>query len=622
MLRYLKAVNLADHLLDLVQTRVAELVDLVALLTDEMVVLPVTECPLVARLILAKLVPDDELAGYQEFECIVDRRPRQAFARLLETHEECVGVDVIRRGVDGVEDGEALGRLPLAALFQKRAKPLAGFVYAFGREVRRVRMRLRFESGALGWPRGVGRGRRVHSLRNERQPMGFLRGDASGVDFENSSTTASCAGGGSLNFPRRNVCCMRLLLALALLTLSACSGARPVEQADAAPETTVVLVSIDGFRYDYLNRADVQAPTLRMLASAGVRAERLIPVFPTKTFPNHYSLVTGLYPEQHGVVGNSMRDPAMLDEEGRPMEFSMSNSDANADARWWGGEPIWTTAERQGVRAGTVFWPGSEVDRPNRPTHWMPYDDDLSYSARIDTALAWLDRPQAERPRLIALYFSAVDSEGHDHGPGAPEVAEAISEVDDALARLVAGLDTRGGAGLADLIIVSDHGMVAVDRSRVVVLNDALDLETVDVDWGEPVGIWPNSADDTDAIVAQIDALDHVRAYRKENTPARLRYRDNGRIPPIVLIADDGWTVTSQSYLDGRDDRPSGGSHGFDNAYASMSGLFIAHGPHFGRGMTIDSLSAVDVYGILARALGVDPAPSEADASAVRRVMR
>ncbi len=415
---------------------------------------------------------------------------------------------------------------------------------------------------------------------------------------------------------------MRLLLALTFLTLSACSGGHSVERLAPMSEATVVLVSIDGFRYDYLDRSDVQAPTLRMLADGGVRAERLIPVFPTKTFPNHYSLVTGLYPEQHGVVGNSMRDPNMLDEEGKPMEFSMSNRAANADARWWGGEPIWTTAERQGVRAGTVFWPGSEVDRPNRPTHWMPYDDDLSYPARIDTALAWLDRPASERPRLITLYFSAVDSQGHRHGPDSREVAEAISEVDDALARLVVGLDARGGAERASLIIVSDHGMVAVDRSRVVVLDEAVDLESVDVDWGEPVGIWPNNEEDTEAIAARIDALDHVRAYRREDTPARLRYRDNGRIPPIVLIADDGWTVTSQSYLDSRDDRPSGGSHGFDNAYASMAGLFIAHGPHFGRGVTVDSLSAVDVYGIVARALGVDPSPNEGDTSAVRRVMR
>ncbi len=412
---------------------------------------------------------------------------------------------------------------------------------------------------------------------------------------------------------------LRFLGLLLLLSIGGCFSSRPV---DERAEPTVVLISIDGFRHDYLDRADVQAPTLRRLAAEGVRAERLIPVFPTKTFPNHYSLVTGLYPEQHGVVGNSMRDPAMLDGEGKPMEFSMSNAEANADARWWGGEPIWTTAERQGVRAGTVFWPGSEVDRPNRPTHWMPYDDDLAYSARVDTALAWLDRPASERPRLITLYFSAVDSQGHRHGPDSPEVAEAIGEVDATLARLIAGLEARGMGGRTDLVIVSDHGMAAVDRSRVVVLDEAIDVEAADVEWGEPVGIWPAEGDDVGDMIARIDALDHVRAYRKENTPARLRYRDNGRIPPIVLIADDGWTVTSQSYLDRRDDRPSGGSHGYDNAYDSMGGLFVAHGPHFKSGATVAPLSAVDVYGVVAHVLGVDPAPSEGDADAVRAVTR
>ncbi len=433
---------------------------------------------------------------------------------------------------------------------------------------------------------------------------------------------------------------MRILLALTLLTVSACAPSRPdatappaapaqtpADLAGVAPpaplQPTVVLISIDGFRSDYLDRLDVEAPTLRMLGARGVRADRLVPVFPTKTFPNHYSLATGLYPEQHGVVGNSMRDPEMLDDEGKPMEFSMSDRAANTDARWWGGEPIWTTAERQGVRAGTVFWPGSEVDRPHRPTYWLPYDDDLSYSARVDTALAWMTRPGAERARLVTLYFSAVDSEGHRHGPDSPQVAAAIARVDSALARLLDGLRVRGLSDRVDFVVVSDHGMVEVSRERVVVLDQAIDVDAQEeIEWGEPVGIWPQAGADVDALVARLDALEHVRAYRKEDTPERLRYRAHRRIPPIVLIADDGWTVTLQDYLDRRGDRPSGGSHGFDNAYESMGGIFLAAGPHFVSRSSPISLRVVDVYGIVARVLGIEPAPNEGDSDRVLQVVR
>lgn len=398
-------------------------------------------------------------------------------------------------------------------------------------------------------------------------------------------------------------------------TVEAASGAE--DRATEAEDRALVLVSIDGFRTDYLDREDLDLSALRAVAE-GVRAERLIPVFPTKTFPNHYSLVTGLHPEAHGIVGNTMRDPTMLDANGEPARFSLSNREAIIDGRWWGGEPIWVTAENQGLTAGTVFWPGSEAEIAGvRPTRWIPYDGDMPYADRVDLALSWLRAGDD----LVTLYFEAVDSAGHRYGPDAPETDAAIERVDDALDRLLAGLQEHGLAETTDVVVVSDHGMVELSRDRVVVLDDAVDLETVDVDWGEPVGIWPEPGVDVDALVERVSALDHVTAYRKEDVPERLHYSDNVRIPPVVLLADDGWTVSSRDYLDRYDDRPSGGGHGWDNAFESMHGIFLATGPSFRDGLATGPIRTVDVYGVVAAALGLDPAPNAGDPSVADRVL-
>lgn len=413
------------------------------------------------------------------------------------------------------------------------------------------------------------------------------------------------------------VAVLLLLAAVAGPALPGCASAEPAADAAEAGEAALVLVSIDGYRWDYLDRADVEQPTLRFLAE-GVRAERLLPVYPTKTFPNHYSLVTGLHPSQHGIVANTMRDPERL-VDGEPARFSLSNREAIIDGRWWGGEPIWVTAETQGLTAATAFWPGSEAEIAGvRPTHWLPYDGDLAYADRVDQALAWLD----EGSDLVTLYFEAVDTAGHRFGPEADETNAAIEQVDAALARLVDGLRQRGRLGATDLVVVSDHGMAAVSPDRVVLLDDAIDLDAVDVDWGEPVGIWPEDGQDPAALAAAISALPHLSAHAKADVPERLHYSDNARIPPVVVIADEGWTASSGAYVERYPDRPSGGTHGYDNRAASMHGVFLARGPRFRSGLATGPLRTVDVYGVVAEALGLDAAPNEGDPEAAARVLR
>src|SRR5713101_5394570 len=223
---------------------------------------------------------------------------------------------------------------------------------------------------------------------------------------------------------------------LAIVVALAFAAVWPPTPHAADPDPILILVSFDGWRWDYIDRQP--APNLRALAARGVRATALIPSFPVLTFPNHYTLVTGLYPEHHGIVGNVMRDPLM------PDKFTMRAETAK-DARWWGGEPLWVTAIRQGRRADAMFWPGSEAAIGGvRPTEWRSFDDKVLNADRVKQVLDWLALPPDQQPSFVTLYFSEVDHAGHDYGPDSPQVLEAAHHLDEALGQLVSGVRTLG----------------------------------------------------------------------------------------------------------------------------------------------------------------------------------
>lgn len=388
------------------------------------------------------------------------------------------------------------------------------------------------------------------------------------------------------------------------------------------PPQTLLLVSIDGFRHDYLDR--YPAPTLQQIARDGVRAEWLIPSYPSVTFPNHYTLVTGLRPERHGMVGNHLYDP------GRDATFNGDDRAQQGDAYWWEGEPIWATAERQDRRAFVLSWPGAEAPTDGvRPSRWSPFDGGLSYAARVDTVLAWLRLPSDQRPAFATLYFDGVDNAGHTYGPDAPETADAVAEVDRALARLLRELAQDGLLESLDLVIVSDHGMTEMRTDRVVFVDDHLDVASnPDIErilWDEPTGVWPASGR-TDAVYQALRDADipHTRVVRREDTPAHLHFRRNDRIAPILLMADEGWAVTTRARWAERDG-PSGavwGTHGFDPHVPNMGGLLLARGPSFREGFTVGPVENIHVYALMTEALGLDPAPHDGDLDAVRAFLR
>ncbi|MFN3597308.1 MAG: ectonucleotide pyrophosphatase/phosphodiesterase [Rubricoccaceae bacterium] len=415
---------------------------------------------------------------------------------------------------------------------------------------------------------------------------------------------------------------MRLLALFLALLLAGCAGSAPAGDPSPAAPPPLLLISVDGFLPRYQDA--VETPALDRIAAAGLRAEYLEPVFPTLTFPNHYSIVTGLHPARHGIVSNTMFDPQFA-AEGAPASFSLGNRAAVEDARWWGGEPIWVTAERQGLRAHTLFWPGSEAAIGGvRPTRWLPYDDNLPHDARVDSVLAWLDLPPARRPHFLTLYFSHVDTQGHRYGPDAPEVAEAVREVDRALGRLLDGLEARGLWGRINVLVTSDHGMAELSPERVVILDDHISL-TDDVErvtWSSAVpGLWVRPGRE-EAVLAALRGVPGLTAYRADETPARWHFRGHRRIAPVVLVADEGWTITSRENAARQGERLGrGGAHGYDNALPSMRAHLLAAGPAFRTGTT-GPVRVVDLYEAMAAALGLTPAPNDGDPARARQLLR
>lgn len=379
--------------------------------------------------------------------------------------------------------------------------------------------------------------------------------------------------------------------------------------AAGAESPVVILIGLDGLRWDYLET--FRPPNLEQLAADGVTAERMEPCFPTLTFPNFYTLATGLRPEGHGIVGNSMFDPDFGER------FSLG-SPAVQEGKWWGGEPIWVTAQKQGLRAACMFWPGSEAEIAGmRPWEWRKFDYAVTPEERVRTVLDWLARPPDERPRLITLYFHEIDSAGHKFGPESTETREAIGRVDAALGHLREGVHRLGLSGVVNFIIVSDHGMAALSPDRVIVLSEKIDLAKVNVDFsGAVAGLRPHDAADTDALFAALSAkARHYTVFRREDIPERLHFRNHRRIPPIVLIAESGWMIL-RTPLTGARARESflKGTHGYDPADPDMAGIFVASGPAFKKGTVIPAFESIHVYRLVCTVLGITPEKNDGDA--------
>lgn len=414
------------------------------------------------------------------------------------------------------------------------------------------------------------------------------------------------------------------LFAAALIALGACQSAPPAPIAPSAPAEAapvssprVLLIGLDGFRPEML---DWDAPNLKALAARGVRAEAMIPVMPSVTFVNFYSLATGLYPENHGMVANYPYDAEAREH--------FQQATGPTEERWWQGEPIWVTAEKQGLKTAIMFWLGSEVPHDGvRPSIWTPYQHEKPYQERVDEVLAWYDVPDAERPRFAAVYFDRVDTVTHYTGPNSADAKAAVTEIDAYVGQLIDGLEARGLADTTTVIIVSDHGMAYTPPDQVLDVGEYIDLGQLVV--SQFVGPYGGSGHPFLQIYGEGPALEaaynglsiaseHIRVYRAGAMPAHYHLDHPTRGPDLLAVADPGWLMRSVNVGGWR--APIPGNHGYDNLAPEMAATFLAAGPVFPEGAVAAPFENVNVYGLIACALGITPAETDGDPAVVAEI--
>ena len=378
----------------------------------------------------------------------------------------------------------------------------------------------------------------------------------------------------------------------------------------------LLLISFDGFRADYLSKTDT--PNFDKIVEKGVVSEGLIPIFPTKTFPNHYAIATGLYPENNGLVGNNMYDPEM------DAKYSLGDREAVENPDWYLGEPIWNTVEKAGKKAGTMFWVGSEAPiQGMRPTHWKRYDGSVPHQARIDSVLKWMTN-STNPIDLGTLYFSFTDTQGHRFGPDSPEVATAIQQADSLVGYLMQQLQKLDSDNSINLLIVSDHGMVELSPKKRVVLDEYISTEYINIISGSPAVMFNVEDGKEEEIYKKLkDNEEHYVIYKKHDIPERFHLKNNIRVPEFLMIADDGYTINTKNFFDKRGlDYPQGGTHGFDNSNIKMDALFLAHGRVFKEGLKIERVQNVHLYELMANILRVQPAKNDGDFSKIKEILK
>ncbi|OCL05588.1 Phosphodiest-domain-containing protein [Glonium stellatum] len=389
---------------------------------------------------------------------------------------------------------------------------------------------------------------------------------------------------------------------------------------------TTILISLDGFRADFLYRG--LTPTLNRFVQEGISPKYMLPSFPSVTFPNHYTMVTGLYPEAHGIVGNTFWDPNLQ------KEFYYTDPNRSLQPHWWGGEPLWVTAEKQNVRTAIHMWPGSEAHIGGiEPAHVDKYNGSEVLPLKVDRIFQLLDLPGPEspaaranlpRPQLIAAYVPVVDSDGHMYGPNSTEIRQTISNVDTMLGDILHGLQERNLTDIVNVVVVSDHGMATTDVDRLIQLEDLVNPDELEHVDGWPLyGLRPKNPDDLERLYQQLlekaKGNPNIEVYlRDKDMPERYHFSQNPRIAPLWIVPKTGWAIVTKDEFDVEEGKRNGdvyhprGLHGYDFEHPLMRAIFVARGPAFPHkpGSRVEPFQNIELYNIVCDSVGVTPKPN------------
>jgi predicted AlkP superfamily pyrophosphatase or phosphodiesterase len=376
----------------------------------------------------------------------------------------------------------------------------------------------------------------------------------------------------------------------------------------------VILISLDGFRYDYVER--FQPENLTRFIQNGVQAESLIPSFPTKTFPNHYTIATGLRPEHHGIVDNSFYNPK------KDEEYRINKRELVTDGTWYGGTPLWVLAEQNGMKAASYFFVGSEADVQGvRPSYYYDYDGRINNLTRVSKVFEWLQMPDSIRPRIITMYFSDMDDVGHTYGAANDaQLSKRLAQLDRELGALFEGVKSLNQE--VNIIIVSDHGMADVPLENYIPLDRITkDIPGKVVNSGALAHIYLNDPKDKQNVIEEIKkeevgfiVFDPVDGEYYHDLSVH-----GDRIGDVIVLADLGYYfIDNEEYREvmsrrmRMDDTSVRGTHGYSQEYPEMHGIFYANGPQVKSGLTIDSFENIHIYPIICQILGL-PMPENID---------
>jgi alkaline phosphatase D len=373
----------------------------------------------------------------------------------------------------------------------------------------------------------------------------------------------------------------------------------------------VIMLSLDGFRWDYADKAPT--PNLDKIVRMGVKAKSLKPSFPSKTFPNHYTMATGLYPDHNGIVLNSFYDP----ETDR--EYAIFDRKAVEDGSFYDGEPIWNTAEKQGMKSGTFFWVGSDADIEGmHSSYWKKYEHKFPFEQRIDSVISWLQLPEKVRPHLILWYMHEPDAMGHHFGPDSDEIKEEVIYLDSLVGIFMDKLEALPIANKVNVIVTSDHGMGNISNDRKVIIEESMNMDYVEMIQGyNPNFLVKAKEGFIDSVYLQLKSVPHITCWKTGELPERLHYGTNPRTLDIVVVADSSWSLVSE-----KKKKVGSGAHGYDNDNKDMHAIFYAYGPAFKSNYTAPTFTNINIYPLIAHILGLEQAKTDGKLENVKGMLK